>query len=208
MKQYHQQGLTLLELLVAVSILALISLASATTLNSTINSERSIHQRASSLETLSYALSILRQDLEQAIGRPFTGASTGYSQSQPMTGFNNELSNSGLLLRFVRSGKRSIPTSKPSSNLEHIWYYLIDGRLVRASSPVPSPLEDTRHRKKTIISGLEHIEFFYYDDSWTDNWSITSPKNHLPRAIRLVLTTSLWGRVEQTILLSGPPDEG
>lgn len=207
MTWHLQKGLTLLELLIAVSILAVIGLASATTLNSALNSEMVVKKRADELEALSYTLSTLRKDLEQVIGRPFNYMSSGSERSQPIIGYHDDISNAGLLLKFTRTGKRTVPGSAPSSRLEHISYYVDEGRLIRASTPLATPLDEVFAARKTLLSGVESVHVFYYANSWIESWSTESQRNYLPRAVRVVLTTARWGEVEQTVLLPESPND-
>lgn len=201
MNRTTQRGLTLLELIVAIALLALIGLATATTLNSAINNEKHLDTRAEAIEALSYALSIVRQDLEQVVNRPFIGPGSHDGQTRVMTGYHNEIEAAGDLLRFTRTGRRSIPGAFPGSRLQHIHYQLIDNQLIRATAPVPNPVDEELPLKQILLESIEQIQLHYYLSGWTNSWATEQTSQTLPRAVRITLTTTRWGDIEQIVLL-------
>jgi len=203
--QKRQKGLTLLELLVSLAIVAMIGLATAYTLRNSIVSEARITERAEGLQMLDYALSVLRLDLEQAIARPFKDE-LGKGSSQPLIGYHDEVPGRAHLLSFVKTGRRTLPASIHVSRLEHVSYYFSDNKLFRSSSTVPTPLDDSQNTKRVLLSGLKSVRFYYYDSGWNEEWSVYKVQAHLPKAVRVVLDTEMWGEVSQVILLPETSD--
>ncbi|MGB0467291.1 MAG: type II secretion system minor pseudopilin GspJ [Pontibacterium sp.] len=203
MNSSAQQGLTMIELIVAVALLALIGLATATTLNSAITNERYLDERAEQLEALSYSLSLLRQDLEQAINR--SSAAEGYAgDNQPaLVGYQTADDTNGELLKFTRTGRRHPPGTFQGSRLQRIRYRITDEQLIRESSPVPDPTETEFPVQQTLFRGISQVQLSYFNGEWQDAWGIDEVQSGLPRAVRITLTTGLWGEVEQVMLLTG-----
>ncbi len=200
-KLIRQQGLTLLELLVAVAIMALIGLATTTTLNTTINNEKVVRERAEELEMMGFALTTIRQDLEQMINRS-TRSASGISQSTPpLIGHHNAEENQGRLLTFTRTGRRSPPGALPGSRLQRVHYRLEDDELIRMSAPIASPLDEELPNKRYLVSGVHKITLAYLNQTWRKQWSVQQPFNSLPEAIRITLHTERWGEIQQVVML-------
>ena len=70
MSSAKQSGFTLLEIMIAVSITAVIGVISATMLSGTMNNHAQVIRQEKKLLTLERALHIIRTDIEQIALRP------------------------------------------------------------------------------------------------------------------------------------------
>jgi len=110
------RGFTLLEVLIAVGITALIGVGSAQLLNSIINAKQSTDIRSQKLASLQRLNMVLSRDIEQMINRPVRDE---YGDTQPALRLND----GDYLIEFTRAGWRNSPvTDDPRSELQRVAY--------------------------------------------------------------------------------------
>ncbi len=201
-----QRGFTLVELLIAIAILALLSVAASTLLGSSLENQQQIEQRAERLRALGTALVIMRRDLEQMaprIGRDLHGDS---HESMLLSYRDSEVER----LQFTRLGRRQLPGSFVGSSLERVRYTLSEEKLQRHSAPVADPVAQTPWRTQTLLEGVRELRLRYYDGrEWFDQWpplsraSADAPVATLPRALSVELELEGWESVSLQVLVGG-----
>src|SRR5690625_440889 len=112
----RHNGFTLLELLIALSIFALVSVIVFTGLQSSLDSRERTNLRADRLIEVQRALNCLRQDLEQAVPRAIRDQMGDFD---PKNAFQQTLDG----IAFTRGG-RSNPLGLERSSLERLGYSL------------------------------------------------------------------------------------
>jgi general secretion pathway protein J len=112
--QRQARGFTLLEVLVAISIFALIGLASYRVLSSVIQADERLAARNTELRTVNRAFWLMQQDIEQLVQRPVRGAD-GAAQSYL------EVNSGEMPLLFTRAG-RANPLGLPRSSMQRVAY--------------------------------------------------------------------------------------
>lgn len=194
----RQRGFTLLELLVALAIFALIGAAAYSGLASVLATRQALAADSARLQQLQLAFGWLRRDIEQAAPRPVRD-STG-SEQPALLGNDHD----GTVLELTRDG-RDNPLNLPRSALERLGYRLQDGRLLRLSWPVLDGAAADAVQTSRLLDQVESLQFRFLDGTgrWLDHWppASDSPLARLPRAIELQLTVSGWGRLRRLFLL-------
>lgn len=195
--QSSQAGFTLIEMLVALAIFALISVAGVILLRSGSDTQIAVKKRLEEM-ALSHRLSnSLEGDLAQAILRPVRDQS-----GQPLPAFTQgDASVPGALFGFVRAGRSNFDAA-PRAGLQRVAYVLENGALRRLSWPMldgSAPADAA-----TLLDSVESVQAEYRDDKgqWRSDWTATDA-NSLPRAVALRVTVK--GRAEERMLfLVGP----
>ena len=109
-----QHGFTLIELMIALAIFAVLSAMTYGGLRAVLNARNQSDQQAERLATLQTALVIMGRDIEQATPRSIRDVGNG-GQPAMMGGGNNTASVSGSMLEFTRTGWRN-PAGRTRSN--------------------------------------------------------------------------------------------
>ncbi len=192
-----EAGFTLVELLVALAIFALMSVAGVTLLRSATDTQLAVKDRLEVLSRGNRLYNALEGDLAQAVKRPVRDlagqAVPAFIQSDPAV--------AGSLFGFVRAGWSNFDES-PRAGLQRIAYTLDGGALKRVSWPMLDGA--TPNEAASLVENVSSAIVRFRDDKgeWRNDWTATDA-DALPRAVELRLTVE--GKPEQRMLfLVGP----
>ena len=195
----NEKGFTLLEVLVAISIFAIISLASFSLFDTVITSEAKSSKRIESMNDIQRAFIIIERDFLQISRRSLrlagdsplsnfihTDGSNYESTSQSIGFVRSGWTNPGLLL--PRGDMQSVAYQVNEETLERIHFNFVDASLS----------EEPKIRK--LLLGVNDISFEYY---FNKKWNKTYEGNDLPSAISIELDTQEFGLIKRKFLLTG-----
>jgi general secretion pathway protein J len=184
----HQQfGFTLIEVLVAMVIFALIGMGAYSLLTNTLLISDTVEIHTARLSELQRAEHKLQQDIEQF---SFRQTRNEFGDKRPLlrgeTGFGND---SGYV-EFTRNGWNN-PAALPRSDLEHVLYKLESGTLWRLSWFFLDGGNEEADLKRPLVTGVEKftVRFLGPDNQWLEQWNTAGDNEveNLPRAISIEL---------------------
>jgi general secretion pathway protein J len=186
-----QRGFTLLELLVALSIFALLSVMAYGGLRSVLQQHSITSAEEQRLAELQKIYLLMQRDLEQAVPRPIRDE---YGDTQPPL-------SGGSAFQFTRGGW-SNPLGHPRSDLQRIGYAWVDDHLVRYVWSVLDRAQDTQPLEQRLsdrFTGME-VRFLAGNDQWLTQWPDPAtvragapPPENLPRAVEITLHHKQYG---------------
>jgi general secretion pathway protein J len=186
-----QQGFTLIEVMIAMAIFAMLSLLAYQILSASVKNSEIAQEHTARLNEIQTAFSLLERDLIQILPR----------QSNAEEAF---LSTTETSLRFTTIG--SYPAAAPlsASDLTQVEWSITDHTLTRSVNPQPSPsLSDASTLPAlTMLTGVRTLHWRFYSTGWTDRWSEAST---FPAAIELVVTLEDMGEIRRLFLLPAAP---
>lgn len=190
-RRHAQCGFTLLELLVALSIFALLAVMAYGGLRTVLEQRSVTGAEAQRLAELQKIYMLMQRDLEQAVPRPIRDE---YGDTQPPL-------SGGSAFQFTRGGW-SNPLGHPRSDLQRVGYAFVDDHLVRYTWSVLDRAQDTQPQKQPLsdrITGME-VRFLAANDKWLTQWPDPSqvvtgapPPVNLPRAVEITLHHKQYG---------------
>lgn len=195
-------GFTLIEILVAVTILAILAVAAYGGLNALIKSREITKAHNQHFKQLQLAMATIDRDLMQASARPIRLAS-GASAPAMVGGANNIPA-----LAFTRAGRPN-PLLLNHSGLQRV-AYLVDGdKLERVVFPVLDRAMAPSEERQTLLDGVRGLSLGFMDEQH-DTHSHWPPLNaepgsfvsRVPIAVVITLDTKRWGTVKRIIPLS------
>lgn len=188
----QKKGFTLLEIMVAVAILAMISVLSWQSLVQMMNSQAITEDRDEMLAGLRIVFDKMFTDTAQAF--LVSADHEGIKQSsQPTFAGASDVLNFATL-----SGRRYFPGA-PGSDQCEVGYYLESDdtdpgtyKMMRRESDWIDDKPDEGGKAYPIIESVKKLQFEYYDafkKEWKAEWDSSKLSGHkkLPRAIRLTL---------------------
>lgn len=184
-------GFTLLEVLLAIGITALIGISSYTLLSQTIRTRDHLSGQADELRRFQLATTIIQQDLRQISARVIRDQFGDYQPSLRLGGYSLYGD-----LEFTKSGL-SNPLKNRLSNYQRVAYQIKDDQLVRYIWPVLDQAPDTVPREQILLENIAQMEVKVLDSKeWKTEWfpdpSNTPPADliKLPEAITIEITTN------------------
>lgn len=207
-------GFTLLEVLIALSIFAVIGMASYRVLNTVILSQNRVQVHTDNLRHLQRAMLLLSLDIEQAVNRSIRGP---YAEK-----IASMVADEGdYLLQFTRTGWRN-PLALPRSNLQRVAYELGSHgseedngsadkdrqlSLLRHYWPVLDQAQDSVPQTQTLLTDVTEVEFRFMDKGgqWYSRWPTgleQDSEDGLPVALEIQLDTEQYGQITRMYQLN------
>ena len=192
-----QRGFTLLEILIATAVAAVVLLVINTTFFGALRLRNTTHERIDTDLAVQRTLGIVRRDLA-GLMLP-TGPLTGQLQTTTFTSSSQDIAGDRISPDFyTNTGK--VDGWNPFSEVQMVAYYLApatDGSnnksLVRAVTRNLLPVQDTIPEPQTLLSGVAEATVEFYDGTtWTDTWDSTVTST-LPAAIKFHLVLANGG---------------
>lgn len=173
-------GFTLVEMLVALFIFGLLSVAGVSLLRVSADGQSAINARLDDVAVINRISGALIADLAQAVARPVRDRD-GVRRAAFTA------SEDGSLFAFTRAGWSNFDDS-PRPEIQRVSYVFADGELRRVGGQQVdggSPQDAA-----TMMTGLSTVAVRFRDDvgNWRDDWS-AADADVLPRAVELVLVT-------------------
>lgn len=193
----REQGFTLLEVLIAITITGLIGVGTYQLFNSTMRTQAVMEGKGEKLERMQRAMAFISRDMQQLVPRPVRN---GYGDQE----FALTNRNSLYLLELTRLGWRN-PMLAPRSELQRVIYELVDGKLYRSYYPVLDRAQETELRSQELLDEVEEVTLQFLDEKnqWHDDWPLermfgeNSDEHYkaLPKAVRIEIVHQTFGTV-------------
>lgn len=186
-KMNSMRGFTLIEMIVAMVIFALIGIASYSLLSESRHLADVVELKGERLAELQRAALRLEQDVEQFA---FRQTRNEFGDKVPLLRGESGFSDNSGYLEFTRSGWFN-PAGLPRSDLEHLVYKLKDGTLWRLSWYYLDRATEKADLQRPLLTGVKklNIGFLKGKDNWRDNWNTADSDSidAIPRAISIEL---------------------
>jgi general secretion pathway protein J len=184
-------GFTLLELLVALSIFAIVAMLAYGGLDSVLEQRLQTEESAERLAVLQKTYLIIQRDIEQLV--PRSVRSKFGDKRAAIAGAEH--------LNLTRGGW-SNPLNNPRSSLQRVGYTVYERRLIRYSWLVLDSAQDSEPRKQVLATQLTGLRVRYLDqnDHWQQQWPAEKstggePSDELPRAVEMTLEHEHYGEI-------------
>lgn len=193
-----EHGFTLVELLIALSIFAMLAAAGVMLLSGSVRAQGQIAAKLDDLASVQRASALLTADLAQAVPRI---SRTEIGTLAPA--FFARSGGGAPALQFVRTGRGNADGAARSA-LQKLEYALVDGRLERRAYPLVDG--SAAGAPSTVIEGVTamQLRFRGEDGGWRGDWQVTDP-TLLPRAVEMTLARGHQGAVRLVFLVGADP---
>ncbi|OAO01302.1 type II secretion system protein GspJ [Sphingomonadales bacterium EhC05] len=191
----HRAGFTLVEMMVALFVFSLLSVAGVVMLRSAVDSDETTAQNLSEMAEVQRFVSLIEADLSQAVARTYRD-DTG----QVRAAFSSETgSGDAAFLKFIRGGQSNL-NGESRSNLERVEYRIKDGRMERLRYQATDGGEISE--PAILLTDVTDLQIRYRTKrgQWAGRWEVERLSD-LPRAVELVF--QLGGRSHRHLFLVG-----
>lgn len=192
-----QRGFTLLELLIATAVGAVVLLVVQTTYFGALRLHNTTHERLEEDLVIQRSLGIIRRDLTGIMlpGGTLAGQLQSESYSSSLTGNYGDRVMPDI---FTNSGK--VDGWNPFSDVQMVSYYLAPAEgsgkarnLLRLVTRNLLPVQEAEPEIQVVLSGVESATTMFYDGTgWVDTWD-SEATTSLPTAIKFSLVMAPTG---------------
>lgn len=205
MRRPAARGFTLIEILVAVVIVAIIGVLAYGGLHGVINAQEQTSARMQRLQHLQQAFAIMTRDFSQleprAVRDPLGGTQLAAFLSSPQ--------NQPPLI-FTRGGWGN-PLADARSTEERVAYELDNGELQRLTWPELDVPSQSLPVKQTLLTNVTAFDVRFMDETgqWQTQWPpLNAPGTayitKLPRAVEIAVTLKDLGRITRIVGVATP----
>lgn len=199
-----QRGFTLMEVLIAVSITAVIGLGVWQVLSGIVTARDRVDAVSEEFEGLQKAFLLLERDLRQVVNRP---ARNIYGDYEPALTSEGE----AFALKVTRQGWRN-PVGRHRSELQRSAWEFTGDELHRRYWRVLDQGQEDESRDQMVLADISEFEVRYMDEerNWQEDWPPTNqstpegpgaPVLPLPRAVEVTLVHERFGEVSRLFLM-------
>lgn len=201
MQRKLAQGFTLIEMLLAITIFALLGVAGFNILSSTTTANDVSMQHDEKLAQLQRAMIMIERDFSQMSRRSVRIMGEGPQHTYISHG-ELILDSDSQVLAFRRNGWINPNNLLPRSEIQSVAYRIVDENLERLHFLHPDPVKGEDPQVRVILAGVEQILFEFYDSktkSWSDKWQ----QSDLPTGISITLKTLDFGEIKRVFAIAG-----
>ncbi|CED58304.1 general secretion pathway protein J [Moritella viscosa] len=200
MRQQHtmkKSGFTLIEMMIAIAIFALLSLGAYQVLQGVLRSDEISKNHGNALKQLQRAMVIVERDFQQMNAR--NNRSDDELTAMPLQAGKFMFDSDDDGIAFVRSGWRNPLSQLPRSSLQRVMYRVKDAHLERLSYVYLDPTIGEEPKRQLILENVESLTFeFYHENKWSETWT---NKTALPEGVKMTLTLKGFGEIQRLFLL-------
>jgi general secretion pathway protein J len=207
----RRSGMTLIEVLVAMLVFALVAAAAALSLRLATDARDQLSSAEARLAELEIARLLIKEDLAQVVARrtrdefgdTFGPAFLGGVETRIRPPVPGET----LLAAFVRGGWANPEYDAPRSSLQFVEYLVRDGALIRRTRPFLDDARGQPRHERVLMGAVRDVSIRFLgapltaiarddpDAGWQVGWPIpgASYADAPPRALALTVTMQRYG---------------
>ena len=199
----HSRGFTLLELLVAMFIAAVIFAMGYGAINQGVRNRVELQEQQTKLLELQNAIRVIGQDFVQLAPRPIRQpvGSDYYPalMSSPTT--------PQPFVALTRAGWTN-PSGLQRPELQRVAYYFENGTLRREYWTVLDPTQSSMPVRRDVLTHLKSVALRFYSQgqTWGTQWPLSTRVDDYatrPVAVEITLDTEDWGKIVRVFELPG-----
>ncbi len=197
-------GFTLLEVLVAISIFAIVGLSAHQLLRSVIDTQVKVRSSNEAFAEVARALGTIERDVNQIVYRSVRDE---YGETRPPLIVGGE---DQIAIEFTRTGWNN-PLGLPRSEMQRVLYRLNDETLERVFWLVLDRAEDSEPVIQTLASGVRNFSVLLIDgeDERVDLWpgyEDTGTGPPAPKGLEILLEIGSMGTITRIYSLPDDPE--
>lgn len=211
----NNRGFTLIEVLLAVVIFAMVGLASAAVLNSVMQNNAASKAHVQRMQQLQMAMLLLERDFWQIVPRQVR-INGEDPLKQTLAGAKNFIESDDDGITFVQGGWTNPGMVLPRSEVQLVGYRLREQQLQRLYYIYPDAVTGTEPAVQVLLEGIEELKISYLSPdsdagdasqnnaastAWKESWE----SEKWPKAIRITLKSPEFGVIERVFV---PPVGG
>lgn len=194
MIERKMHGFTLVEMLLALAILAALSVAAMAVLQNVIRADTLTRDKTQQMQALQHTFSQMSSDINQIIARRSRESSSLFFAGR------YQLSSDDWAISFSRNGWPNPLGMLARSEIQNVSYRLRQQRLERLSYDQQDPLTGAQPTVEVVQEGVQAFRLrFYASGRWQERWDNTQS---LPQGLEVTLTLDGYGDITRLFLIT------
>ncbi len=188
-----QKGFTLLEILIALTIFAVLATITSSSLYYAFTTRIKVSEQANQLNKLQLAVSIIQQDTLQIVDRAIRG---NEMRLFPVMVGQPEY------MEFTRDGLTNPKSKEKRSTLKRVALACLDGQLVHRTWESLDSIDRNKYKDKVLIDNLDECYFSYLNHNlqslpeWREQALNQNQRPEpFPTALQINVTLKKWGKM-------------
>lgn len=198
---FSEKGVTLIETLVALFVIALMATAGAIMTGQSLRGARTVEEKGSNATDLAVFTGMIADDLAAFVAR----RSQDTAEQEPASLFEGYAPrHDGRVMLFVRNGWAN-PSGAARSDLQRVEYVFAGGKLLRRSWAAADPTTATAMAEMLLVDGVSNLDVrFGRADTWQSEWIVLPGGDMpLPQKAEFRLTFSAGDELTLRVLVGG-----
>jgi len=197
MKFYQNKGFTLIEIIIALFIFAILGTIAAIGLHEVIRTHRRVMQTDKKISRLLLSMTLMRRDFLQITDRPITSTSGGVLPALVSTDRHH--------IEFTASGYANPFAMSKRGTLHRVAYTLTNKKLVRLSWSLLDRPPHVEPSHRVLLNGVTGMNLSFVDNKnqVINVWAPNSSVGALPRAIILTITLGHRKKLRNVFPIAG-----
>lgn len=194
----EQRGFTLLEMMIALVVFAMLSLAGYQMLAGLSRTGEVSQSHSEELAALQRTFSLMAADFRQATMSPLRGM-----KLQGVAGEQGWLGSDQGGVSLIRTGWKNIQATEARGGVLRVGYRVDGGELIRQFYRYLNPLGQKPPQQQVLLKGVEELRFRFYEKGggWQTRWH---RNDQMPQAVEVTFKLAGWGGLRRVFLL--PPE--
>lgn len=200
----RQQGFTLIEMILAVAIFMLISIAAYQILDTVTKQDIHSQEAIEQLHGMERAFFWIERDLLQVSKRQIRIDGEA-ATDKIFIGGDLILESEGGAIAFTHDGWKNPGMILPRSEIQSVSYRMFEDNLERSYFNYPDPVAGEKPRVQVLLTDIKALTFeFFSEDGWGNVWD----KPGVPSGVKVMIETDAIGPVERWYKLAGATASG
>jgi len=198
--QMNRHGYTLIEILIALFIFAILAVIVSIGLSSVLETRDSSQMHVQRLAEIQMAMSVMERDLSQIIVREVLNEAGEVEESLYETAENGN-----QRIAFTRAGYVNPLSRYNRSTLQRVEYYLEGGDLIRENWESLDRVANSESQTRVLLSRVSELNWKFLDDNLKFHtlWPpVESLAFEIPKGIELEINLEDWGLIKRLIMIS------
>lgn len=195
----HSRGYTLIEILIALFIFAILSAIVVMAISNVFTADKSQTSKLKRLSEVQLAITLLERDLQQIINRKIIDSAGNKMNAIHIHGIK---ARDGI--EFTRAGFVNPLGLQNRSSLQRVHYYLDNNALYRATYPVLDQTRSSVKQARLILTDINSLSWIFFDsnnNSYT-TWPPTEKiGSQIPQAIEVTVRMNDVGTINRLFIM-------